>query len=69
MMKDFSEFEKFCSDNSNELLYEIAHSLKDVPESQKTISKDEWQFIQELIISSNLAFFRWYHGYFFEDTQ
>lgn len=66
-MKDFSDFQKFCSDNSNELLYEIANDLPDVSESQRTLSKEEWQHIQEMIIHSNLTFLRWYHGFFHEE--
>lgn len=68
-MKDFNDFEKFCKKFSKELTYEIASQLNDVPESQRTISKDEWQFIEEMIISSNLTFLRWYHGFFFEENQ
>lgn len=68
-MKSFDDFTKFCSDYLPELTYEIAHSLKDVTDNQRTISKEEWQFIQEFILSSNMALLRWYHQYFFEDSE
>lgn len=68
-MKSFADFEKFCADNCDKLTYEIANSLQDVSESQRTISKEEWLFIQKMIIRSNLTFLRWYHGYFHEEQS
>ncbi len=68
-MKTFSEFENFCTEFSKELTYEIASKLNDVSESQQTISKEEWLFIQEMIIQSNLVFLRWYHGFFHEEQH
>lgn len=68
-MKDFSEFENFCAKFVDDLTYEIVGSLSDVSENQRTISKEEWLFIQKMIIKSNMTFLRWYHGFFHEEQH
>lgn len=66
-MKDFSDFENFCAKHVDELTYEIANKLNDVSESQRTMTEEEWIFVQKMIIHSNMAFLRWYHGFFHEE--
>lgn len=68
-MKDFFDFEKFCNENLYSILFELTNGLDDVSESQRTITKEEWAFIQELIVKSNLTFLRWYHGFFHEENE
>ena len=60
-MKDFINFEKFVKENQNKIIFDTLSNLQDVSESQQTISKEEWNFIQKLIVNSNLAFLRQYH--------
>lgn len=60
-MKDFNEFISFLQSNSNIVLFDAQSGLTDVPESQRTISKEEWQFIEKSIVKSNLAILRQYH--------
>lgn len=65
-MRSFDEFKEFCEKYYPELTYEIMNGIKDVPESERTISKSEWAYINQLILRSNLAFLRWYHEGFQE---
>ncbi len=60
-MKDFNEFISFLQSNSNIVLFDAQSGLTDVSESQRTISKEEWQFIEKSIVKSNLAILRQYH--------
>ena len=60
-MKDFNEFISFLQSNSNIVLFDTQSGLTDVSESQRTISKEEWQFIEKSIVKSNLAILRQYH--------
>lgn len=60
-MKDFNEFISFLQSNSNIVLFDSQSGLTDVSESQRTISKEEWQFIEKSIVKSNLAILRQYH--------
>lgn len=68
-MRSFDEFKEFCEKYYPELTYEIASGLKDVPNDQRTISKSEWEFIEQLIFRSNLAFLRWYHENLHEEQN
>lgn len=61
-MRSFDEFTEYCEKFYPELTYEIMNGIKDVPESERTISKSEWEYINQLILRSNLAFLRWYHA-------
>lgn len=60
-MKDFNDFMNYISQNTQAVLFDIKNNLKDVSESQRTITSEEWQFIEEYILQSNLAILRQYH--------
>lgn len=68
-MKDFSAFEKFCNENLYSVLFDITNGLEDVSEDKRTLTEEEWIFIQKLIVKSNLTFLRWYHDFFFEELH
>jgi hypothetical protein len=68
-MRSFDEFAEYCEKFYPELTYEIVNGIKDVPEDQRTISKSEWEFIEQLIFRSNLAFLRWYHENLHEEQN
>lgn len=68
-MKDFNKFIDYLNDNSNSVLFDIQNGLLDVSESQRTISKEEWLFIQKTIIKSNIAFLRQYHKWLHEEPH
>ncbi len=60
-MKSFNDF--LSSFDKDATLYDIMNNLGDVSESQRTISKEEWQFIGKLVINSQVALLRQYHNW------
>ena len=60
-MNDFNDFLAFLKENQDVVFFDIENSMKDVSESQRTISREEWVFIQKYAIKSQLAVLRQYH--------
>lgn len=60
-MKDFNDFVKFLNENHKAVLFDTMSNLKDVSESQRTISAEEWLFIEKYILKSTIAILRQYH--------
>lgn len=68
-MKEFNEFINYLNDNLDSILYDIKNGLNDVSESQRTISREEWEFIHKTIIKSNIAILRQYHTWLHKEPQ
>lgn len=65
-MNDFNDFLKFLSDNHNTVLFDTTNNLKDVSDSQRTISREEWIFIEKFVFKSTIAILRQYHKWLHE---
>lgn len=65
-MKDFNNFVEHINENIDTILFDIQNGLTDVSESQRTISKEEWNYIQKAIFKSNIAMLRQYHKWLHE---
>lgn len=66
-MNDFNDFLKFLSDNHNTVLFDTTNNLKDVSDSQRTISREEWIFIEKFVFKSTIAILRQYHKWLHEE--
>ena len=60
-VKDFNDFLEFLSDNHDTVLFDTMNNIKDVSESQRTISREEWIFIDKYVFKSTIAILRQYH--------
>ena len=65
-MKDFNDFCEFLNDNKEIVLFDTMNSLKDVSESQQTISGEESLFIEKYVLKSTIAILRQYHKWLHE---
>ena len=61
-----NDFLKFLSDNHNTVLFDTTNNLKDVSDSQRTISREEWIFIEKYVFKSTIAILRQYHKWLHE---
>ncbi len=68
-MKDFNEFIKTVNENIDTVLFDTCNDLDEISESQRTITKEEWLFIEKTIFKSNIAMLRQYHKWLHEDNQ
>ena len=60
-MKDFNDFLDYLKENQDVVLFDIENGLSDVSESQRTITREEWIFIQKYAVKSQIAILRQYH--------
>ena len=67
-MKEFSDFEKYSSDRSLELVADIISHLdfSQLPEENGHLSQEEYQFITTIAVRASMTLIQQYHEWLSE---